>query len=232
VTPADLLRRELSRDGARPLLTWYDDDPAANARVELSVATTANWVAKIAGFLTEEHDVEPGAVVTVDLPLHWQTACVLLAVWSCGGAVTLDSDADLTVGTSADADVVVVVDPMGMGLSRLVAAQPDEFLPVTPVDAEACALRSGARTWTHAELGDAATHAAVHHDISDASRVLSTMTFDTVDGIDSGLLAPLAAGASAVLVRNADPMRLPQRCATENVTHTAGVTVLDVTRLD
>lgn len=232
MTPTDLLRRELSRDGARPFITWYDDDPSANARVELSVATTANWVAKLAGFLTEEHDVESGVTVHVELPLHWQTACVLLAVWACGGAVTLEADADVTVGTTTDADVVVAVDPMGAGLSRLVAAQPDHFAPVVPVDVGALALRSGSRTWTHGELGDAATHAAMHHDINDKSRVLSTIGFDTLDGIDAGLLAPLAAGASAVLVGNADEARLPQRCTTENVTHTAGCTTPGVVRLD
>jgi uncharacterized protein (TIGR03089 family) len=232
VTPADLLRRELSRDGARPLLTWYDDDPAESARIELSVATTANWVAKLAGFLTDEHDIESGVAVRVELPLHWQTACVLLAIWSCGAAVTLDADADLTIGTSPDGDVVLAVDPMGVGLSQLVAAQPDVFMPPVPVDAGAPALHDGSRGWTHGELGDAAAHAALHHHIDDASRVLTTMAFDSVDGIDAGLLAPLAAGASAVLVRNADPARLAQRCATENVTHTAGVAVAELARLD
>lgn len=230
MTPADLLQRELAHDGARPLLTWYDD--AAGARVELSVATTANWVAKIAGLLVDEHDVEADVVVTVDLPLHWQTACVLLAVWSCGGAVALDGGSDLTIGTSTGSDLVVQPDPMGAGLSRLVGAQPDHFAPAMPVEGDATALRSGAREWTHDALGDAATHAATHHLLDRTARVLSTMSLDTVDGIDAGLLAPLAAGASVVLVSNADDSVLVQRCATEHVTHTAGVAVPDVVRLD
>jgi uncharacterized protein (TIGR03089 family) len=231
VTPADLLRRELSRDGARPLLTWYDDDPAANARVELSVATTANWVAKIAGFLTEEHDVEPGAVVTVDLPLHWQTACVLLAVWSCGGAVDLDGSGDLSIGAAPTDDVVVPPDAMGMRLSRLVAAQPDQFAPVVPVDGDALALRTAERRWTQAELVAAATHAAEHHVFDRMTRVMSTLPLDTTDGLGAGLLTPLAAGASVVLVSNPDETQLAQRCATEHVTHTAGVSVPGVGRL-
>jgi uncharacterized protein (TIGR03089 family) len=230
VTPADLLSRELGRDGARPLLTWYDDSEPA--RVELSVATTANWVAKIAGLLVDDYDVEPGVAVSIDLPLHWQTACVLLAVWSCGGCVALDSTGDLTVGTSTASDVVVHPDPMGVALSRLVASQPDHFTPVLPVAGDLAALRSGGREWTHDALGDAATHAATHHLLDRTARVLSTMGLDSVDGIDAGLLAPLAAGASVVLVSNADTGLLTQRCATEHVTHTAGVAVPDVVRLD
>lgn len=229
MTPIGLLHRELVRDGARPLLTWYDD--SADARVELSVTTTANWVAKIAGLLTDDHDLGPGGTVAVELPLHWQTACMVLAVWSCGGAVVLDGDGELTIG-AASSDVVVQPDPMGMSLSRLVGAQPDHFTPVMPVDAESVALRSGAREWTHSELATAAVHAARHHAIDSGSRVLSAMSYDTVDGIDAGLLAPLAAGASVVLVSNADESRLPQRCATERVTHTAGVEVPGVVRLD
>ena len=230
MTPAELLRRERSRDGARPLLTWYDD--SASARVELSVATTANWVAKIAGFLSAEHDVEPGDVVSVHLPVHWQTPCVLLAVWACGGAVSLDDGGALTIGSAESADVVVAPDPMGAGLSRLVGGQPDEFVPVVPFDGTTLALSAGVRQWSHDELGDAAVHAGAEHAVDVTSRVLSTVGFDTVDGIDAGLLAPLAASASVVLVSNPDESRLTERCATERVTHTAGITVPGVPRLD
>jgi hypothetical protein len=230
VTPADLLRRERDRDSARPLLTWYDDD--AGARVELSVATTANWVAKIAGLLTDEHDVVPGTAVSVDLPLHWQTACVLLAVWSCGGAVDVRGVSGLRVGVDDSADLPVVPDAMGAGLSRLVGGQPDEFVATVPIDVSALALRVGGREWTYAELGDAAVHAAVHHGLGQQSRVLSAIAYDSVDGLDAGLLAPLAAGGSVVLVTNVDASTLPERCATEKVTHTAGITVGPLPRLD
>src|SRR3954470_3715581 len=59
---------------ARPLVTFYDD--ATGERVELSVATYANWVAKTAGLLQDELGLERGAMVLVDLPTHW-----LGAVW-------------------------------------------------------------------------------------------------------------------------------------------------------
>jgi len=229
VTPADLLRRELSRDGARPLITWYDD--SAGARVELSVVTTANWCAKIAGLLTDEYDAEPGVVVTVDLPLHWETACVLLATWACGAAVDIGVGGDLRIAASGDADIVVTPDPMGMGLSRLAGAQPDDFAPVVPVDPSTLALRIAGREWTHEQLADAAQQAADEHELDRSTRVLSTLSYETVEGLDAGLLAPLAAGGSIVLVSNADPARLADRCTTEKVTHTAGVTAGSLPRL-
>src|SRR3954447_9346837 len=229
VTPADLLRRQVARDGARPLITWYDDRSAA--RVELSVATTANWCAKIAGLLADEHEAEPGVVVTVDLPLHWQTACLLLATWACGAAVDIGGSGDVRIAAVDDADIVVAPDPMGAGLSRLVGAQPDDFTPLLPVDPSALALRVGARAWTHEELADAAQSAATHHHLGAQSRVLSTMVFDSVEGLDAGLLAPLAAGGSIVLVTGADDARLADRCTTENVTHTAGVDVEPLPRI-
>src|SRR5256885_6212831 len=71
---------------ARPLITHYDD--AAGTRVELSVATLANWAAKTANWLTEEHDLEPGDPVAVLLPAHWQTAGILLGAWWCGAHIT------------------------------------------------------------------------------------------------------------------------------------------------
>ena len=89
--PPELLDRALRADPARPLLTFYDD--ATDERTELSVTTFANWVAKTANLLQDEFDVGPGSTVAVALPVHWQTAAVLLAAWSCGAAV-LDTAAE------------------------------------------------------------------------------------------------------------------------------------------
>jgi len=91
------------RDAAAPLITFYDD--ATDERVELSAATLANWVAKTANLLQDEFDVGPGSTVAVALPVHWQTAAVLLAVWSCGAAV-LDAATE-DEGTLAGVDVVL-----------------------------------------------------------------------------------------------------------------------------
>ncbi len=101
--PGELLADAVRRNAAAPLLTAYDD--ATGDRVELSGATLANWVAKTANLLQEEFDVGPGSTVAVALPVHWQTAAVLLAAWSCGAAV-LDTAAE-DDGRLAGADVVL-----------------------------------------------------------------------------------------------------------------------------
>lgn len=219
VTIGDLLLREARRDGARPLITWYDD--ATGDRVELSVATTANWAAKIANHLVAELDVQPGDEVRVDPVLHWSTAVVLLGAWTAGARVVLGGPPTLDF----------TVDAMGLGLSRLVANQPDEVL--MPVDASSePALSVGSRTWSHEELGHAAMHGARMHGLDADARVLSVLGYDTVDGLDAGLLIPLAAGAAVVLVAHPNESRLVKLCATERVTHTAGVEVAGVVRLD
>jgi acyl-CoA synthetase (AMP-forming)/AMP-acid ligase II len=206
VTPADLLARELRRDGARPLLTWYDD--ATGGRVELSVATTANWAAKIANFLVDEHGVEPGDEVGIDPRLHWITGVVLLGAWTAG--------AHAVIGGAPAVDPAY--DAMGAGLSALVAAQPDQV--VMPVQvADEPALTVGGRTWSHTALAAAAAHGAQQHQLDATCRVLSTMSFDTAVGLDAGLLVPLAAGGSVVLVTAADDARLVEHLAAERATH-------------
>jgi acyl-coenzyme A synthetase/AMP-(fatty) acid ligase len=219
VTPADLLDAERRRDGARPLLTWYDD--ATGARVELSVATAANWAAKIANHLVDEVEVEPGDVVAVEPVLHWITAVVMLGTWTAGGQVAMTGSPTIEIARDA----------MGVGLSRIVGGQPDEYVG-PPAEESAAALSLAGRTWTHVELAAAALHAVSHHGVGRDDRVLSTLPYDSVDGLDAGLLVPVAAGASVVLVGNADPSRLADRCATERVTHTAGVDVPGLPRLD
>ncbi|MDG4865022.1 TIGR03089 family protein, partial [Streptomyces sp. T-3] len=97
-TPADLLRSALAADPARPLVTFYDD--ATGERVELSVATFANWVAKTANLLQGDLGAEPGDRLALLLPAHWQTAVWLLACSSVGVTVVVGGD-------PGDADLVV-----------------------------------------------------------------------------------------------------------------------------
>lgn len=69
-TVSGLLAARVRRDGARPLVTYID----SAQRMELSAVSLANAVAKAAGLLRDDLDVQPGDHVTVALPLHWQSA--------------------------------------------------------------------------------------------------------------------------------------------------------------
>lgn len=214
---------------ARPVITHYDD--AAGTRVELSAATLANWAAKTANWLVDEHDVEPADAVCVRLPAHWQTAGVLLGAFWCGAHV-VDDDAGArvafvppgSVAKGADTVAVVALDPLGRGLPEppvnavdyLADARGagDDFSPLTPVDDGTPALLRS----TVAEVAAAARERATALGIGPNDRVLSTVDWTLPAGLVDGLLAPLAAGASLVQVSGADPTKLDARREAERTT--------------
>jgi acyl-CoA synthetase (AMP-forming)/AMP-acid ligase II len=210
VTPGELLEKLLRRDASRPLVTWYDD--ATGERVELSVATAANWAAKTANLLSDE-DIE---AVQLEPASHWLAAVVALGAWA-GGVAVVDVDGEPLPGDART-------------FTQRVLAQPDALLSAPPSPSDA-ALCLGSREWTLAELGEAAQRAATRHEVGPGSRVLSTLPLDDIDGLDAGLLVPLAADGSVVLVANADETKLARRAADERVTHTAGVDVAGLPRL-
>lgn len=223
------LLRPLLSAPARPLITHYDD--AAGTRVELSVATMANWAAKTANWLTEEWDVEPGDRVAVLTPAHWQTAAILLGAWWCGAAVTDDPDGAVVAfvppgGAAPGAATVAVasLDPMGrdlgtppegavdyVGDARL---HGDDFLALTPVPPDTACLRDA----TVDDVLTAARARAAALGVTGTDRVLSTMDWKVPDGMLDGLVAVLAAGASLVQVTNPDATRLDSRRTTERTT--------------
>ena len=219
---------------ARPLITFYDD--ATGERVELSGTTTANWAAKAANLLREECDVEPGTPVALLLPAHWQTAAALLAVWWCGAAVVTepgeaewvlcDADrVDIALASEPAGGVVALsLDAFGKGVPGLPAGvvdfatevrlQGDEFVSWEQVPDDAPALDG-------ATIGQVLTDArarAGELGVSRSDRVLSTLDWNTVDGLRDGLLAVLAAEASLVQVRNPDEAALERRAAAERTT--------------
>ena len=95
---ADVLARQLRADSSRPLITFYDE--ATGERVELSVTTYANWVAKAASLLVEEHGLERGQSLCVDLPIHWLGPVFLGAAWTAGLVVVGPDHAALLLGSS------------------------------------------------------------------------------------------------------------------------------------
>ncbi len=219
---------------ARPLITFYDD--ATGERVELSGTTTANWAAKAANLLREECDVEPGTPVAMLLPAHWQTAAVLLAAWWCGANVVSEpGDADWVLCDADRVDIALAsgpaggvvalsLDAFGKGIPGLPAGvvdfatevrlQGDEFVPWAQVPDTAPAL-DGA---TVAEVLAGIRGRAAELGLTRTDRVLSTLDWNTAEGLRDGLLAVLAAEASLVQVRNPDEAALARRAAAERTT--------------
>ncbi len=239
VTPVGLLRAALAADGGRPLVTFYDD--ASGERVELSVATFDNWVAKTANLVRDGLGLDEGARVALLLPTHWQTQVWLLACWSAGVLADLGGDA-------AEADAVVACPPtlaaglacpgerLALALRHLGAPFPqppvgyldyaieapghgDVFAPYVPVDPDAPGCLVSGKPLTGRELAEAGRARAAELGVGPGDRLLFSGEFDTLDGLAHGLLTPLAAGASVVLCRNLDPAALERRLAAERVTH-------------
>ncbi|MFF1265187.1 TIGR03089 family protein [Streptomyces anulatus] len=243
-TPADLLRSALAADPARPLVTFYDD--ATGERVELSVATFANWVAKTANLLQGDLAAEPGDRLALLLPAHWQSAVWLLACSSVGVVADVQGDpaaADLVV-TGPDTleraracrgeRVALALRPLGGRFPQApegfadyaveVPSQGDRFAPFAPVDPEAPALAVGGIELTGAQLVARAREDADALGLVPGSRLLTGRTYDTWEGLSAGLFAPLAAGGSVVLCRHLgqlDSEGLAKRTESERVTNTA-----------
>ena len=255
--PADLLTAAVRAAPATPLVTQYDD--ATGERVELSATTLANWVAKTANLLQDEFDVGPGSTVALALPVHWQTAAVALASWSCGAAV-LDTAAE-DDGRLAGADVVLAAQdrlaalaepdpaplmglslhPLGLGMTGYtgpardfaleVRAHGDVFSPYEAPDPGTPGLLAGGLVLTLGELVGAATELAGRLGIVAGDRLLVDEQTATEAGPVAWLLAPLAAGASLVLVRHPDVGVLAERAESERVTATFGIRIEGVREL-
>jgi len=153
------------RDTSRPYLTQL----TPSTRTELSVATFRNGAIKAANALIA-WDCEPGSVVAVHLPWHWQRA-----VW-CAGAWLLGVE----VAPWADQGDVILADPKGaahlfgfvaavslhpLGLPEAVPpgtedavsiarGQPDVFLGAPAADGPA--LRDADRTLMQSDLASIA----------------------------------------------------------------------------
>lgn len=226
-TFAELLSDLLRRDPGRPLITFYDD--ATGERVELSVTTYANWVAKTASLLAEEFDVERGSRVLIDLPIHWLVPVFLGAAWTIGAEVTNEQDVDLVVASpipsrlesyaAGSAPVLAsALLPLGVRFREAlppgvrdfgveVWGQPDAFTP-----------------WELPEAEDRLFHGSTWGELPLAGSWTGERLLTTVNPLrdPAVLLQPLAGGGSVVLWRNADqdPDRLDRLRDSERVTAT------------
>ena len=230
---ADLLRR----DPGRPLITFYDH--ASGERVELSVTTYANWVAKACSLLVDEHGLERGDRLRLDLPPHWLGHVFLGAAWYAGLAVDLreDSPAPDAVVCGPDtldrwaehADDLPVLAcsllPLGVRFAEPVPAgvhdvgieiwgQPDAFRPWDPSAPDDDAVLLADTTLTQADLWEAAAAGSL---LSDGGRLLAVSNPASPPGF-STFTEPLLSGGSVVLVAHPDADRLDSTARDERVT--------------
>jgi uncharacterized protein (TIGR03089 family) len=199
------------------MLTWYDD--GTGERTELSGATLANWVSKTANMLVDELGLGEGDVAVVKLPPHWQTAAIMLACWTVGLSVAPEGGGEVSFGLPGEeADFAVGLHPFALPVRNLPAGVQDwvltarahgDFYGGPPASAKATAGLAAAATARATELG-----------LSRGDRVL--VNVDSHGSVTDWLLAPLAAGCSMVLCRNADDEKLARRAATERVTALVG----------
>jgi len=234
VTFADVLSTQLRGDPGRPLVTFYDD--ASGERVELSVTTYANWVAKAASLLVEDHELERGDTLRIDLPPHWLGPVFLGAAWMAGLTVT-DEDAPDAVVCGPDelptwaeraGELPVLACsllPLGVRFAEPVPpdvhdvgidiwSQPDSFIPSDPPGEDDVAYDLGGDAETHGQLW---TTAAAGSLVTDGGRLLSETNPASPPGIRS-FAEPLARGGSLILVVRAEPDRVEATYAAERAT--------------
>lgn len=214
----ETLARALRTNPGGPFVTFYDE--ASGERQELSTTTYANWVAKASGLLLDEHGLERGDSIRIDLPTHWLATVFLGAAWNTGLVVTDSESPDAvvcgpeTLSTWAD-DAgkrptlacsllpfgVRFADPLPQGVHDVgieVWGQPDAFTPWDPPAAD-----DAATSWAGVET----SHADLFGGDGKAARLLSTVPSASPDGAEL-LASLLAGGGSLVLVTNATDERL------------------------
>lgn len=229
-TFASVLADQLRHEPSRPLITFYDH--ATDERVELSVTTYANWVAKVAGLLVEEGDLERGMRVRLDLPTHWLGPVFLGAAWSVGARVSQDDDAEVVVcgpdsvaAWSAHTPRQVVLacsllplgvrfaEPLPPGVRDVgveVWSQPDAFFAPDPPQGSDLATDD----LTQAEMVEAATAGSL---LTDGGRLLSVANPASPPDVAT-FTEPLVRSGSLVLVRHPDPARIDGVLTAERVT--------------
>ena len=225
------------RDPAQPLLTLHDGP----ARVELSGATAANWVAKSANLLVDGYG-GPGRVGLL-LPLHWQTVCLLLAGATAGATVVVADDPAALDGCElAFTTVDAAAGALDAGVDDVLA------LSGHPLGAPATGLAPGVEDYAREvqsygdSWGGPVANAAVvevggspvlpqRPGLTPADRVLLALSPADPAAL-ALLLGCLADGASLVLVPDAATVDLDAVVAYERVTATAGVAVGTLPRLD
>lgn len=232
-TFAAVLSEQLRSDPGRPLVTFYDD--ATGERVELSVTTYANWVAKAASLLVDELDLERGARLQLELPAHWLGPVFLGAAWTAGLVIVDDAPDVVVCGPESLATWAPRADdlpvlacallPMGVRFAEAVPpgvhdvgveiwGQPDAFTPWDAPTGDDVACQLGGQQSTQRELWSAAAAGTL---VTDGGRLLSETNPASPPGIAT-FVEPLLRGGSLVLVTRAGRERLEATYVAERAT--------------
>ncbi len=238
-TFAEALDRQLRREPGRPLITFYDH--AGDERVELSVTTYANWVAKASGLLADECDLERGDTIALDLPPHWLGPVFLGAAWTLGlivvpipegrqdlpdalvcGPHTLSRWAEFAeqlpvLACSLLPFGVRFANPIPPGVRDVgveIWGQPDGFTAWDPPSGEDAASELGGVITTQAAMLQAAALGSL---LAEGGRLLSVTNPASPPEFDT-FIEPLVRSGSLVVVANADPARLDETAAAERAT--------------
>ncbi|MEY3733102.1 MAG: hypothetical protein RL347_461 [Actinomycetota bacterium] len=239
MTPYVSLLDRVKADPSSPMVTFRD--LGSGERMELSSASLANAIAKTAGLLRDELDAEPGAVVGVHLPLHWQRVVWLGACAATGTvfAPGLDPSAcDICVvdrphldlcGYGAE-DVLVSLAPFGLpepgaapagvtDAAVAMRAHPDTFTPYDAPDPARPWVRWGDGVLAQGQVMERARELL-------AARGLGTERFAVVDpDPDADLLAlagPLVTGSGVVIIARGAGDHLSAVLAEEGIGVAAG----------
>jgi len=233
-TFAQVLQQRLAHDPGRPLVTFYDD--ATGEHVELSTTTFANWVAKASSLLADEHGIERGQTLRVDLPPHWLAHVFVAAAWNCGLTVSDAAEPDVVVCGPASVETwagqagsilvlacslrplgVRFADPLPAGVHDVgveIWGQPDAFVPWDPATDDDVAVDLAGKTTTQAGIWTAAAAGTL---ITDGGRLLTVVDPASPPGIPT-FTEPLRNGGSVVLATRIERERLEAIAIAERVT--------------
>ncbi|MFI0447854.1 TIGR03089 family protein [Actinomadura sp. 6N118] len=141
------------------------------------------------------------------------------------GDVIDDQEAEEIIGLSLHALGGPLTEPPGgvVDYAVEVRAYGDRFVPGSPASSVMPQLTVTNTTLSGVELVRVAREAAVNWGLDAQDRVLVDMSYATLDGVLTGLLAPLASGASVIIQRNFHKDALDHRVSLEHVTVVAGV---------
>lgn len=206
----DLLRRRATQDPAAPFVSWYGP---GGTRAELSGVTFATSVAKAAGLVTDELELEPRATIRLLLPLHWQlpvwTAAADLAgltvLWEPGPTADVTVCADVAEAPDAPLVVISAATPFGRPEQPVPApfvdhfsaalGQPDVYLRV-PAEGQWLVADSA---WSAEDILAAARDTAAP--LPAGARVLVPPGTAPLRAALASAFVPLLTGGSAVLVQ-------------------------------